>query len=708
MSQPPARPASPAAVRRQRTDLIIEVVRTADPSLSVDMILGSIERVAAAPISRSRLARYLSDNPGCLTTGDSAPPKVVGALIAALVDAGSTVLVVPRCSGCGRQIELFHTRGPTERICVACYNRTRTAECVECGRERPIAAHDDEGRPRCAMCHNRAHQEECGRCGRVKQVAGRNPDGSSICSACVRRDTGRWRPCSVCGRDRPVNGRTEDGGQLCPSCYQSPPETCSSCGEERTVASRLAGEPVCYSCYRHPQRECGRCGRVRRVAVAARDGQPDLCPTCHQAPTLLCSRCGNEDLCRTTTPDKSPICFRCQLARKLDEILGASDGDETPAVFVVFRSAVMSVDNPRTAIGWLGRSPAIDVLHQMATGRLPLEHATLDTVAGPKRGQAFAVEHLRQLLVASGALAPRDRHLARLELALEELIGTADPNDRQVLRAYATWHLLHRLRQKADPHDGTRPGAAYRVRDELADVARFLAWLRGCGVLLVHVSQRSVDEWVTGRPRSRPRLAIFLKWAHRQQLCPPREVVVEKRGEPKWFVSDETRWAQARRMLTDNDLEVRDRIAGALVLLYGQTAARITRLARADIIVGEAAVRVRLGRDLLDLPPPLDDLIQRLPDVGPVGIASKIEPHRTWLFPGRRPDLPMTPTNLARRLKNLGIEPRAARNTALLQLAAELPSVAIADLLGIHINTAEKWTAAAGARWAAYVRVQGE
>jgi hypothetical protein len=62
----------------------------------------------------------------------------------------------------------------------------------------------------------------------------------------------------------------------------------------------------------------------------------------------------------------------------------------------------------------------------------------------------------------------------------------------------------------------------------------------------------------------------------------------------------------------------------------------------------------------------------------------------------------MDPTSLSARLRNLGIEPRAARNTALLRLGAELPSLVLADLLGLHINTAEHWSAAAGARWTNY------
>ncbi len=38
----------------------------------------------------------------------------------------------------------------------------------------------------------------------------------------------------------------------------------------------------------------------------------------------------------------------------------------------------------------------------------------------------------------------------------------------------------------------------------------------------------------------------------------------------------------------------------------------------------------------------------------------------------------------------------------LLQLGAELPRIVLADLLGIHISTAERWNAAAGARWSSY------
>lgn len=86
----------------------------------------------------------------------------------------------------------------------------------------------------------------------------------------------------------------------------------------------------------------------------------------------------------------------------------------------------------------------------------------------------------------------------------------------------------------------------------------------------------------------------------------------------------------------------------------------------------------------------------------PAGMARNLVNGDQWLFPGRRPGHPMSASAMSTRLRSLGIEPRAARNTALLQLGAELPSLVLADLLGLHINTAERWNAAAGARWITY------
>jgi hypothetical protein len=57
------------------------------------------------------------------------------------------------------------------------------------------------------------------------------------------------------------------------------------------------------------------------------------------------------------------------------------------------------------------------------------------------------VEHLRSVLVALGTLPARDEQLARLHRWITETIARRpNPDEQHLLRRYATWHVLRRLR----------------------------------------------------------------------------------------------------------------------------------------------------------------------------------------------------------------------------------------------------------------------
>lgn len=71
-------------------------------------------------------------------------------------------------------------------------------------------------------------------------------------------------------------------------------------------------------------------------------------------------------------------------------------------------------------------------------------------------------------------------------------------------------------------------------------------------------------------------------------------------------------------------------------------------------------------------------------------------------LPGGAPGLPLTAPHLMLRLQKFDIRARPARNTAMLDLAAQLPSVVLSKLLGVHINTATRWTDRAGTPTAPY------
>ncbi|MFI7123786.1 hypothetical protein [Amycolatopsis sp. NPDC049868] len=534
-----------------------------------------------------------------------------------------------------------------------------------------------------------------------KSLRYRDSMGRPQCRACYRKDESRWEPCAECGRHRPINARTDDAKALCGTCYRDraqPTATCDDCGMLGRVAVRTgrrgADRTLCARCYEQPARRCGGCGRVRRVALRATGEHPDLCPTCYQAPIEQCGHCGAEDLCRRTTNDGAPICFRCQLSERLDELLAGPDPAITDLLMPV-RDAVLAVDNPRTGLGWLARSRGADLLDQIARGERQLSHDTLDA---EKPG--MSIEHLRRMLVAAGALPERNEHLARLERFAETLEASAAAADGRVLRSFATWHVLYHLRANETRRPITA-NACYRCRTELAATARFLAKLRDRGRDLATCQQPDIDQ-ATPSPAAANALLPFLRWAIKQRLLPTLQLPKSPPHQPRVFVDNEDRWALARLLLQDETITASDRVAGLLVLLYGQTSARIARLTVTDITHRNDQPRLRLGRGTITLPEPLASLICRLPERAPTGIAAALATTSPWLFPGRQPDRPIHPASLNRRLTRLDIDPRADRNTALLQLAGELPVPVVADLLGLHLVTAERWAQAAAAGWAAY------
>jgi hypothetical protein len=142
---------------------------------------------------------------------------------------------------------------------------------------------------------------------------------------------------------------------------------------------------------------------------------------------------------------------------------------------------------------------------------------------------------------------------------------------------------------------------------------------------------------------------------------------------------------------------------------HATQAIRITRRVRPltgrkwrTVTAYHGAVLLRVGRDQLLLPEPLASLLQALPAHQPAGTAGRLPTRAAWLFPDRQPDRPIHPGQLRRRLGALGVACRANRTAALLQLATEVPAIVLADLLGVHPNTAERWVKLAAGNWTRY------
>lgn len=152
------------------------------------------------------------------------------------------------------------------------------------------------------------------------------------------------------------------------------------------------------------------------------------------------------------------------------------------------------------------------------------------------------------------------------------------------------------------------------------------------------------------------------------------------------------------------------RVAGGLVLLYGQIPTRIVELTTSDLGVdrrGERTLRLR-DRPVL-LPPALAALTTELtsrPDRRRRGAPSSTTPD--WLFPGLRPGAHLDSGRLALLLRTAGIPVRPARGAALVALATDLPAPVLADLLGLSIAAAVRWSALAARDNAEYLAARAE
>ncbi|MGH9155383.1 MAG: hypothetical protein ACRD1K_05980, partial [Acidimicrobiales bacterium] len=637
--------------------VLVEIVTSIDPGLTAEAAATAITATATKPAQLRKLAWVLDETPGLLTgEGAHAPFPMVLRLIDKLCEAGATVIRRPACPRCGRVVTLSK-QAEGLRICRNCYARAHAVTCSRCGGVREPAARDTQGQPLCPFCliNDPINREECVRCGRRRRVSQRSADGP-ICPTCVPKQTST---CSICERSRPCKISTITGRPWCANCSHTW-ATCSGCGTLAPVRTGTRTAPLCANC--------------TQTSTAWK-----TCPSCGDTGRLVASICG-----------------RCRLRRRVDELLGDTDGHVRPKLQALHR-ALVGVDRPATALSWLSRSTAISVLGELAAGTRPLTHAALDQLPPSK-----TLTHLRAVLVATHALPARDEHLTQLEAWTTHTIDArGDPDDKQMLYRYAVWHVLRRVRQRTRGAHTTANQAAF-AHGHIHAAAGFLDWLTARQLTLATCTQLNLDGWMAAATSGqRGHTGPFIRWAKKQKLTRLEFPATAWTG-PTGVLDTEGRWEQARQLLHDDTVATEHRLAGLLVLLYAQQPATISRLSIHDIDINNDHVALRLGREPVVVPEPLADLVRQL--VANRQGHAKIGDHGSspWLFPGGRPGHPISSYRLTERLRQIGLQPSQARSTALFQLASELPAALLARLLGIHISVAVKWQRASSGDWTCY------
>ena len=165
-------------------------------------------------------------------------------------------------------------------------------------------------------------------------------------------------------------------------------------------------------------------------------------------------------------------------------------------------------------LAWLNKDTASAIVRELATGQRALTHAGLDELPDSK-----PLRHLRSVLVATGALPPRDEHLVRLEQWITATLAErGDPEQRALLRRYAIWHALHRLRRRNNGSHATH-GQVVVVQQHVRAAITLLDWLTARDLDLASARQDDLDTWLASEHATHRREAgHFVRWAKRQKL----------------------------------------------------------------------------------------------------------------------------------------------------------------------------------------------
>jgi hypothetical protein len=507
----------------------------------------------------------------------------------------------------------------------------------------------------------------CADCGQAARLRSRR-GGERICDPCAARARDQTTTCSACGRQRRATHLDRHGQPRCRDC---PPEEPDPLASIRASIARLEPTLPTAAVTGAIQRAAPAPAQRRRLAWALQDTPGLLSGMAASGPPAvlrLIAELGRLGATRVIPP----ACPRCGRVVRLGAV---HDGQRLCGACSQRLRAT-----PCAGCGAV-RAPA-----------------TRDADGRPRCSRCQQTNPAN-LEACAGCLPGRDERLARLERWIAQTIATIDdPDDQRLLRAFAGWHLVGRLRRRLGDGHATGEQTA-RVRASLRAAGQFLAWLRPEGLSLATCRQADIDRWLATGSRTRHNARDFVGWALARRLAvdldlPPRPTAAATRP-----IDADQRWTTARRLLSDTDLDPADRVAGLLVLCYAQPVTTIARLSLDRITHGPGGVHLLLGAAPALLPKPLADLVLELAATRKGHATVGSPPTSPWLLPGGTPGRPIGADRLAIRLGRLGVPARPGRAAALTDLAAHLPVGVLARLLGISPSAATSWRTSAGGTW---------
>lgn len=361
--------------------------------------------------------------------------------------------------------------------------------------------------------------------------------------------------------------------------------------------------------------------------------------------------------------------------------------------------------NPSASLKWPRNNHRLFV--QFGAGTLAIDHAALDELPRSKR-----IERLRLRLVATGCLPPRNTFAADFQAWLHDYLADVTPaTNQRLLREYGHWRLLPRLRQPRSNKPQTY-SALSLVKSRIKGARGFLDWCTARGLTLRTATQDDLNEFVTATPALRPQMEPFVNWTTKNNKSRRLSCPSLRDRPPKPIATDDERWQLLRRLLHDCDLDLADRVAGALILLYAQPLSRVLKIRRSDVKLEASdgadsadarVVTLQFGETPIELPAPLSQLIAELAARDSGSQTSLLTKPADWLFPGTREGQHFSEPRMKTRLRMIGLKAGPARSRAMIHLAQRVDAPVLARTLDISYTSATRWSELAGRTYNGYV-----
>lgn len=556
--------------------------------------------------------------------------------------------------------------------------------CPTCRTRKVVKVRNEHGERECFRCFERRSYGECPDCLRLKKLTATSAEGQRVCQRCGPDGTPTFT-CADCQKTVTAVGRV-DGRRVCLNCLPPRLRRCVSCGQHKKIAATILRGPHCFGCHNRILRNAARCPGCSEMRILAflGDGGHPCCASCAGQPArYACRRCGSEE------HNYGRLCGKCVLSDRCDGILTGPDGSFIPPMRAL-RDYLLAQPRPAQVIKWLRMGPSTDVLHDIASGRAPI-----DTVLDAPRPSKPMI-YLRKLLIDAGAL-PRDTaRTQQLTAWTTQTISEAPAEHHQMLRRYTRWVLLRRASR--DNSGDIAVGAARHVKASLRGLVAFLTWVDEQHTPLRDLTQAQTEEFINLRT-ARRWLPQFLAWTAERDITRDLEISTLPRQEPTIGVSEEHLEHVIHALTTDHSIPLDACLASLLIAVYGLPATKTLTLRRGQLREEGDALNLLLGDRPLRLPGPIAAFARAQLDLGP--------DTEGWLFPGRSPGQPLDPQYLTLRLRALGTSISALQNTARFRLAGAVPAKVLADMLDFNVVTFESYARLSGSIRGDYPALRG-